>query len=154
MTKEEALQKIEELKAFIENEDKQPGKRERVAERNRYWRIDSCGFIDYVTEMNKHYDKYRFSIGNHFKTREEAEHHKAKLIATQQLLDMCDATDDDIADTDKDKYYICYDFYENNFDVDSFHDYKTNNFIFTTEEKAQAAIDAMGDKLKLVFNIK
>ena len=64
---------------------------------NKRWRAAKCSDYFYVASngelcsIHEHYDTtddFRYSTGNYFKTQEEAQAYKDKLIATQRLTDI------------------------------------------------------------------
>lgn len=75
-----------------------------------YYYVNSLGVI--IREINNQHnvDDYRISIGNCFKTQEEAEKHKRVLINTQRLKDLADELNGTIKIDWRDeypaKYYI------------------------------------------------
>ena len=87
---------LEELKALYE---KVIGKEEKKASSNTRWRaeaeigkyyyIDDFGEIGYTLEEGDDCDNFRYNTGNYFKTKEEAEEYKKKLIMQQQYRDWC-----------------------------------------------------------------
>ena len=102
---EKELKKLEEKKL--------PRKRWRAKKGKKYWRIYGDGEIADVREINDIYADYNYSIGNYFKTIEEAEFHKNELIYTQMLKDYIYEHDDvelDWNNMSQDKYYLLYNF--------------------------------------------
>ena len=79
MNKIEALKKIEELKKFIENEDKQERFMPEVGE--DYYYVSSGSVILTATYYRDYLNKGYYKMGYMFKTKEEAELHKLKLIS-------------------------------------------------------------------------
>lgn len=78
MTKDEALQKIAELKAYVEGLEKgawQPVKGED------YFYADSYGDVEESWWNDDRNDKFRLSVGNVYKTLKQAEQYKRRLQA-------------------------------------------------------------------------
>ena len=70
MTKQEALQKIEELKAFIEQEDNKPWK---PKDKEDFWFINEYGDAQETWfARSKEDDVHMIEQGNFFKTEEQA----------------------------------------------------------------------------------
>lgn len=80
MTKIEALEKIEELKKFIEQEDL-VWKPEAGED---YLVVHPEGNTGRSSWCNDSYDKGRLEMGNVFKTEEEAQAHKMRLLSMAQ----------------------------------------------------------------------
>lgn len=74
------------LKTWFE-ETSEKHKRWRAKENDEYCYIDDYGDVDFIFEDMDELDDYRYSIGDYFKTKKEAELHKEYLIARQVLLD-------------------------------------------------------------------
>lgn len=90
---------IKELKAKLEELEKQVEKKEKYKDiksrfipeySDDYYYISAYGVIlaDTCKDMNA--DDYRISIGNCFRTEEEAKKHKRILINTQKLKDLAE----------------------------------------------------------------
>ena len=77
MNKIEALKKIEELKKFIENEEK----RFMPEVGEEYYFLNSDGFILTETYAGDYLNEGYYKMGNLFKTKEEAELYKLRLIS-------------------------------------------------------------------------
>lgn len=78
MTKTEALEKIEELKKFIEQEEDGAWKPEIDDE---YWYVSSSGNISQEIWDDVEFDNRCLEMGNVFKTEEEAQAHKMRLMS-------------------------------------------------------------------------
>jgi hypothetical protein len=78
-TKEQALEKIEEIKKFIEQEDSKP-ERWKPEHRARYFYVGGAdkGVGDYIWHDDPIDNQY-YKTGDCFKTKEEAERHKLRL---------------------------------------------------------------------------
>lgn len=79
MTKSDAIKKIEELQAYIEcldaKQNWEPGEDET------YYFVDFDGFVDSQHNYGENDDKWNIKTGNCFKTEQEAENYKMRLIA-------------------------------------------------------------------------
>ena len=80
----------EQLKECEENSNK----RWRADEGCEYFYLNSFGVISSKIESNWGVDVHRYRIGNYFKTRENVEEYMERLLAEQELLDMCEDASD------------------------------------------------------------
>lgn len=99
----------EELKKLEKTEEK----KHKILRGNSYHFLDSYGKVVNRLDTKNEIDNYLYSIGNYFKTPEEAEFHKNELIYTQMLKDYICEHDDvlvDWEDRQNPKYAIYYDF--------------------------------------------
>ena len=111
---EEDLKKLEEKKLFR--------KRWRAEKDEIYWFVCGDTVILNLTEKDWEGDNDRYSIGNYFKTKEEAEFHKNELIYTQMLKDYIYEHDDVELDWNNDKqekYFLSYSFYDKEVEYNS-----------------------------------
>ena len=100
----------EELKKL---EEKKPRKRWRAEISEKYWYVCSNASLFNDTENFWDVDNKRYSIGNYFKTKEEAEFYKNELIYTQMLKDYIYEHDDvelNWRDDTQEKYFLYHDF--------------------------------------------
>lgn len=79
------LKKIENKINELESKENNNYKRKILEE---YFYLDECGDVvledDYDNSLNNHH----YSIGNYFKTEEQAENYKEKLLIEQELRDI------------------------------------------------------------------
>ena len=132
-------------------------------EKELYFYIISNGDIEFSYYKNKSInDKSRIcNIGNFFKTDEEAKHMVEKLKVIKELRDFALENNNEKIDwRDKctGKYFITYDFYDEEISIAS---YTFRNFLpfeiyFTSKEIAQKAIKKIGEYRikKYYFDIK
>ena len=147
----ETRKKLAELEIAIAcAEQPQPYKR---------WRAEVG---DYYHTLNEYYiacariDKGGFNslynTGNYFKTEAEAEAHKQRLLATQELKDLAEGYEFTFG-TGSDNYGIT--FGGKQFNFFNANMAQATIVYFENSHKAQHAIDTLGEeKLKLIFNIK
>lgn len=84
----ELRNKLDELEKQVK-EKKITGR--YIPERSQtYYCVNSFGIIIKETNTQVNMDKYKISIGNCFRTEEEAEKHKRILINTQKLKDLAE----------------------------------------------------------------
>lgn len=87
------VNRIEELEKVIAKAQSElevlrgGGKRWRGNAFDRYWFINDHGEVVSLPDDRDEYGDYRYSIGNYFRTKEEAKHALKRMIATQQIKD-------------------------------------------------------------------
>ena len=130
-----------------------------VVEESKVWKPEKDGHYYYYDNDGRTYqssycedsiDKRRFEFGNCFKTQEEAKHMAEKLKVINELKNFALENNNEKIDwRDKciGKYFITYDFYDEEISVAS---YTFRNFLpfeiyFTSKEIAQKAIKKIGE---------
>ena len=130
-----------------------------VVEESKVWKPEKDGHYYYYDNDGRTYqssycedsiDKRRLEFGNCFKTQEEAKHMAEKLRVIKELRDFALENNNEKIDwRDKciGKYFITYDFYDEEISVAS---YTFRNFLpfeiyFTSKEIAQKAIKTIGE---------
>lgn len=107
MTNQEYQKKLQELQAEIDElKAFKPTEYKRWrAYGDSYYYIEDCGDFDHRYEGHYTIDDYRYNTGNYFKTKKEAEQHKAYLLALQTIKDDAEGW---IPDWRSDKYHGYY----------------------------------------------
>lgn len=130
-----------------------------VVEESKVWKPEKDGHYYYYDNDGRTYqssycedsiDKRRFEFGNCFKTQEEAKHMAEKLKVINELKNFALENNNEKIDwRDKctGKYFITYDFYDEEISIAS---YTFRNFLpfaiyFTSREIAQKAIKTIGE---------
>lgn len=153
---EELQKKVDELQKEL-NELKEQEKetesggvwRPKLGE--RYFYISPNGEILYDTNDDTPTDIMRFSIGNVFRTKEEAEFAVEKLKALAELKVFAEPKDRKWDGKNK-HWCIGYDVEDDRIHVGHWLAYKSNEVYFETKEKAQQAVDAVGmDRIKKYY---
>lgn len=141
---QELLEKMKEN----QNADASKKVRWKPKDGETFWYIYGDGTIDYGFWTSKNDNLLgRYKLGNCFKTEEEAQKELDRMIAEQELLDMC-GWDGDIV------YCVIYNQISERFDVNLYNTFIPAPYRFASIESAQKAIDTLGaEKLKLVFRI-
>lgn len=162
LTKQQALQKIEELKKYIEVEDKKESGYWEPEDGEKYYWIDGYGQVE-CNEWNE-WNGWAFghgllSIGNVFRTEEEAQRELDKLKALTKIRKYIAEHDmefvPDWEDEEQRKLYICYDPVEKCFDwVWSSRTQYLAPFFFASEKHAEQVIEDCEDELKVLFGVK
>lgn len=113
LTKQEVLNKIEELKKYIEEVEKkeeQDGPLWRAKEGEKYWISCDGHCTTILTETMDDVDSFYFKLGNYFKTIEEAEEYREYLNALGTvriaILEANDGWVPDWSNVDQGKCYI------------------------------------------------
>ena len=137
-----------------------------VVEESKVWKPEKDGHYYYYDNDGRTYqssycedsiDKCRLEFGNCFKTQEEAKHMAEKLKVINELKNFALENNNEKIDwRDKciGKYFITYDFYDEEISVAS---YTFRNFLpfeiyFTSKEIAQKAIKTIGaDRIKKYY---
>lgn len=97
-------------------------------------------------------EKGHLSIGNCFRTKEEAERHIEKLKVIEELKSLAGYWKPDWVNWNQRKYYIRYNSMEKTFHVDwMFNIQELNNVYFKSDAAAQNAINVLGDRLKVLL---
>lgn len=124
-----------------------------------YYYINSNGDIKFSYYNTRSIDKR--CIGNFFKTDEEADHMVEKLRVIKELRDFALENNDknvDWRDKCTSKYFITYDFYDEEISTASytFRNFLPFNIFFTSKEIAQKAITKIGKERleRYYFDIK
>lgn len=153
MSKIEELQKkIDELQKELDELKKQENNGIWIPKRGeKYWYIDECGDVFYTINAFNQYDEKRFLIGNVFKTKEEAEFAVEKLKVLAELKVFSEPRDREW-DGRNQHWSIGYDVQEYKVYIVDWLSYKSNEICFESKEKAQQALDAVGeDRVKKYY---
>ncbi len=128
---QELQAEIDKLKAFKPTEYK----RWRAENQDIYFCAEHDESIGFSIECADPIDEYRYSTGNYFFTEEEAEQHKAYLLALQTIKDDAEGW---IPDQRQAKWHGCYNYYSKKLDTDYSYSHQTQGVIyFETKKKLQ-----------------
>lgn len=116
-------------------------KRWRAGIGEHYWYLDSNGEAYITTEREDDIDDARFSIGDYFKTEEEAQKARDWLKAFTVLRDDTKGFTPNWKDEAEDKYFVIYDHPTDELWVDSDFRYQKNLIYFRSREDAEASIE-------------
>lgn len=135
------------LEKMKENQSKKV-KRWKPKQGDEFFCIDSCGKIEktfFTTNLNA--DIFRYKVGNCFKTEKEAQKELDRMVAEQELLDLCDWDGGEL-------YSIYYVISDNDFVITHYLNITHAPYRFATEESCKKAMKQLGtERLKLVFRI-
>lgn len=137
-------------KTIFDKTQPQPYKRWRAEKGDSYYNVCDNG-NDAIYETGDGYDNTQHATGNYFKTEAEAETHKQRLLATQELKDLAEGYEF----KRDENHAIYYDFIDGDFNVKCWSFMQNGATYFSTKAKAQHAIDTLGEtKLKTIFGVK
>ncbi|EKX89310.1 Uncharacterised protein [Peptostreptococcus anaerobius] len=143
-----AKQDIEEaIKAYEEELNSQDGGHWIPAEEERYWWIDTEGYVDWTEWHGCTDDEGRLSIGNVFKTEKEAEFEveRLKILAIMKKYSRPFKKEDE-------NWVISFDETENFITYDIWWDINFSVPIFESREIAQKVVEEIGeDRLKKYY---
>lgn len=129
--------------------------------RERYYFINHGvnEYIDYYDWDNDSLDDNLYSIGNCFRTQEEAEFALKKQKVYTELKRFAlehNETEIDWNDSDHEKYCLMYDYYENRIFTSYNRFIKTPIVYFTSKEIAKQAVEEIGEERlkKYYFEVK
>lgn len=158
MNKQEIIDKIVEMAKEIKKLKEELNKQEEASRKwkpelhNEYYCIDSTGAACVAYWENWETDKIRYTLGNVFKTQEEAKFAIEQFKIISQLKEYAD--DDKEWDGDNWHWCIEYNANERRIKVDYFFATKNVpfNIYFSSDEQAQKAINAIGkERLKKYY---
>ena len=139
-------EKIKALKAEVQQEDEFP------QVEDDYWYVLGDAEVIFTVWYGDDYDKGRLSIGNVFKTKEQAEFVVEKLKVEAELRKFSRPFKED----DYNSFIELY-MFDKTLTVDSNEYWQTQGVIyFESDEKAQQAIDTVGEERikKYVFGVE
>lgn len=165
MTKTEMLDKIEALRCVINDCETQINDiKEKLEEQDtprpwvplygeQYFLIYHNASIGHFPWYNDKTDKHMLSIGNMFRTREDAEFMLERLKVLAELRRLTNGFVPDWWNGDQEKYVLQY--YSEDDEIDIKHYFVLNHgapVYFQSEEDAKAAVEAIGvDRLKKYY---
>ena len=124
---------------------------------DRYCYITADGELRFVSWQNDESDKNKLYIGNIFLTEEDAEFEVERLKVIAELKKYAkDFSDEEWKDNKTQKYYIVYRYSGDYIRSILTYTSKDNVLYFESPEKAQEAIDAVGEERikKYYFGVK
>lgn len=101
-----------QLLELVKKGNKSPKKRWRAQGGEKYYFIDSKGYIDSFKETNHAVDEHSYKVGNYFKTSKEAEFELNKRLVYQELKDYALEHNEmgiDWKNSEQEKWIISYD---------------------------------------------
>lgn len=139
-------EKIEQEKLKQEEVEKEKPKRWRANYNDIYGFINDEGDIEGENETHSIVDDFRYKTGNYFKTEEEAEEHKKKLLLQQEYKDWC-KFDCDWNNNEQKKYCVYYGYTSKNICFDFVYTHKRQGAIYAESVQCiQEFIDKIGEE--------
>ena len=143
--------KLDEMKATITKMKAQPSGFWKPEINEGYFFIDSVGDVYSTVNDDFESDKYSISIGNAYRTKEEAEHARDKQEVTQRLRELAGGYR---FKAGADNWYLFCNTgtkeWITGYCLFSFH---LNEVYFPTEKSAHAARDELGSRLNVLLEI-
>lgn len=139
---------IELTEEQVEEIEKPKYKRWQAKTGYGYWYMDSYGEVRKTADYYTPKDNFHFSIGNYFKTEEEADEYKKKLIYRQQYKDYIGEdipTKEDWENNNLYKYVATYSFDNKKIIIFSGIDIKDESIYSKSEEKIKDFIKEIGE---------
>ncbi len=117
----------------------------------KYYYLNDCGETEIETDEDDPVDNFRYSIGNYFETKKQAENYKERLLIEQELKDIARELNKgekiDWNDECQEKYCLYYNFSSNkifcNFELSN----KVQGVIYCLDIKFEdVAIERIGEE--------
>ena len=148
------LKKIENKINELENkviEEINKYKRKRCENGERYWFLNSLGEAELASDYNGDEDDFSYNIGNYFETEEQAKNYKEKLLIEQELRDIArelnKGEEIDWEEKEEYKYYLYYNFVNNEINYRSYTIIKLQGIIYCLNENFKdVAIKRIGEE--------
>lgn len=140
---------IELTKEQVEEIEKPKYKRWQAKTGYGYWYMDSYGEVRKTADYYTPKDNFHFSIGNYFKTEEEADEYKKKLIYRQQYKDFIGEdllTEGDFKNQNITKYFAYYNYINEDIITTDYRVIRVQGCIYSkSEEKIKDFIKEIGE---------
>lgn len=115
---EEELQK---LKDYL-NKNKEEDNNYKRKKDGRYYFLNDIGAIINTNDIDNNDDNFRYSIGNYFENKKQAENYKERLLIEQELKDIAmelnKGEEIDWNNKEQDKYLLYFDYLYNKNKID------------------------------------
>lgn len=144
---EEELQK---LKDYL-NTNKEENKSYKRKRPDRYWFLNDIGTTINIKAFISNNDNFKYSIGNYFETKEQAENYKEKLLIEQELKDIARELNKDEEidweDDSQDKYYLSFGYYKKEIGCSFNNNYKVQGVIYCSDKNFKdIVIERIGEE--------
>lgn len=150
MNAQDEIKALKERIAELEEQAKQ--EREFPQFGDDYWYVDSDTEVMDTASYDGEYDQGRLSIGNVFKTKEQAEFAVEKLKVESELRKFSRPFE-----SGENNYYISFETYDKIIDIDSLLYHQTQGVIyFGSREEGKEAIETVGEERikKYLFGVE
>ena len=147
----EIEKQLEELKEQLTEEDKKDKYKRKRYRGDSYCSLDEFGYITSCIDLNSKIDNFSYSIGNYFETEEQAKNYKEKLLIEQELKDIAmelnKGKEIDWEDSNQYKYYLYYNFSNNEISYRSYMIIKLQGIIYCLDINFKdVAIERIGEE--------
>lgn len=118
----------------------------------KYYYLNDCGETEIETDEDYPVDNFRYSIGNYFETKEEAENYKERLLIEQELKDIAMELNEDKKmfwsnNNLLSKYYLRYNFDDDRIITDCSYGSKIQGTIYCLDNNFKdVAIERIGEE--------
>ena len=129
---------------------------ERVNIDERYYFVNTIGEVNYIEELNDYIDNKQFNSLNYFNNKNYAEHVAFKETLMRNLDKFAWEHNAKVIDwhDHSTKYYISFEYEENELTIDAICTYRSNNIYFTSKEIAKMALEKFKDDLMKLYTWK
>lgn len=144
----------EQLLALIKKANNPQSKVWKPKYEEIYWCVYGYGYVASIEWRGSINDEGYWTLGNCFRTREEAEFYKEKLLITAELQRFADEHNGEIdwEDDSSLKYYLYYDYLDEKVHIDFGYFIKHSDIIFSSENICKQAIETIGsDRIKKYY---
>lgn len=121
----------------------------RVRSSKKYYFVGSCGCSETTTDYNHGIDHKLFNIANYFNNKEYAKYIAFKETLMRRMDRFAWEHNAKVIDWHdrSTKYYISFEYEENELTIDAICTYRSNNIYFTSKEIAEMALEKFKDDL-------
>lgn len=139
----------EQLKAILEVEEKPQSKVWKPDIGYKYWFVTDYGVVAFdVRSAGSNFFKWHYISGNCFRTKEEAEFYKEKLLVTAELQRFADEHNEavDWNEYTNNKYFLVYSYINGAITIECRSACKVSEIVFSSFEIAKQAIETIGEE--------
>lgn len=150
MNREEILDEINKTKQHLTNMEKmlkECDERWKPKDNEKYWYIDSFGFVNYSLFMSE--TKIRFNNYNCFQTREQAKQEAEKILVRRMLEDIARRLNknEKIDWNNNNQAKHCIELYCNNIITNYYYGHKTQGAVYCLDEDFKTiAVKEIGEE--------
>lgn len=125
----------------------------RVDIDERYYFVNEGGRVKYFKDLNDNYDDDKFNTLNYFNNKNYAEYIAFKETLMRKLDKFAWEHNAKVIDWHdrSTKYYISFEYEENELTIDAICTYRSNNIYFTSKEIAEMALEKFKDDLMKLY---
>jgi len=152
--------KIVEAETAIKDlQEKKSVERWRAGNDVKYYYLTHQGAIHSTTDISIIEDDYHYNTGNYFKTEQEAEDYKRRLLIEQQIKDIAlqlnDGKEIDYFDNCQIKYCFYFNTILNEFTLSMFKAHKYSDICSLSDKFLETVLDEVGEEdLKFYYGVE